>query len=77
VERATEVGAGERDRQGETEARTVKLIDGDDGKGSGLGLLGPTRWIGVSPVDLPLLRTNGYHSGVGASKPPSISRLSA
>lgn len=77
MERATEVGAGERNREGEAEARAVQLVDGDDGKGPGLGLLGSTRWIGVGPIDLPLLRASGYHSGVGASKAASISRLSA
>lgn len=77
MKRAIEIGAGERDRQREAEARTIQLVDGDNGEGSRLRLLGSPRWIGISPEDLPLLRTSSYHSGVEASKADSISRLSA
>jgi hypothetical protein len=74
---AAEIGAGEWDRQREAEARAIQLVDGDDGEGPRLRLLCSPRWVGIGPVDLPLLGTSSYHSGVEASKADSVSRLSA
>lgn len=72
-----EIGARQRHGERKTQARLVQLIDRDDHERSRLRLLGPTRRIGVGPIDLTLLRAGVYHSGVGASKEVSISALSA
>ncbi len=77
VQRAVEVGARERDGEGEAETAAVQLVDGDDGKRTSLRLLASTRWFGIGPIDLALLRSSAYHSGVGALKAASISLLSA
>lgn len=77
VQGVAEVGSGERDGEGEIEARLVQLIDRDDHKGAGLCLLPASRRVGVCPVDVALLGLLLYHSGIGASKPDSISSLSA
>lgn len=77
VQGIAEVGSGERHGEGEIEARLVQLIDRDDHEGAGLCLLPASRRVGVRPVDVALPGLLPYHSGVGASKPDSISSLSA
>lgn len=74
---AAKVGSGERDGQREAQACLVQLIDGNDHEWPGLYLLGSPSRVRVGPVDLTLLGPSAYHSGVGAPKPDSISRLSA
>lgn len=76
VQGVREVGAGEGNGQGKMEAGTVQLVDGNDGEWAGLCLLASACRFGISPVDLALLGSRLYHSGVGASK-ASSSLLSA
>jgi hypothetical protein len=72
-----EVGSSEWHPKGEAKTRLVQLVDRDNHEGTGLGLLPTPRRVGVCPVDITLLGLRLYHSGVGASKPDSISSLSA
>lgn len=59
VQRAFEVGAGERDGEGDAETGVVQLIDGDDGKRAKLRML-----TSASGRDRP----NGPRSAVGRVK---------
>ncbi len=77
MERTAEIGSGEWDGEGETEACLIQLVDRDDREGTGLGLLSSASGIGVRPVHITLLGPGVYHSGVGASKADSISATSA
>ncbi len=77
MEGTAEIGAREWHGEGKTQARLVQLIDRDDYERSGLCLPGSAGRVGIGPVNLALLRTGGYHSGVGASNAVSISALSA
>lgn len=77
MERIAKVGSSERDCEREIETGLVQLVDRDDHEGTGLGLLSSSRRVGVGPVDVALVGLWPYHSGAGASKPDSISSLSA
>jgi hypothetical protein len=72
-----EVGSRERNPKREAKTRLVQLVNRDNHEGTGLGLLPAPRRVGVCPVDVTLLGLRLYHAGVGASKPDSISPVSA
>lgn len=77
MEGVAKVGSGERHSKREAETGLAELVDRDNFEGAGLGLLPASRWIGVGPVHVALVGLRLYHSGAGASKPDSISSLSA
>ncbi len=77
VEGAAEIGSGKRNSERQSKARLIQLINRNYCERSWLGLLPPTRGIGVGPIHITLLGSGVYHSGVEASNADSISRLSA
>lgn len=79
MERTAEIGSGEWDGEGETEACLIQLVNRDDRERARLCLLSAASGIGVSPVHIALLGSGAYayHSGVDASKADSISAVSA
>jgi hypothetical protein len=77
MERTAEIGSGEWDGEGETEACLIQLVNRDDRERARLCLLSAASRIGDSPVHIALLGSGAYHSGVDASKADSIPAASA